>query len=185
MKNCTSCGAPIKGNSKVCPYCDTVLQDETTDEGTASETKAAGYPMRWHKFMLVYLIIDAVVCFVYGLSAIRGGIILTGSGLADNTFRAPGIVAYSRFVATSLIAMGLFSFIVWLRLKTYFSNGPVFLKIRFVLGIIISIITLCWASSILNTNLFSTSSCLVIISGVVMLIINSSYYTKRSELFVN
>ena len=63
MKNCTSCGAPVKGSCKVCPYCQTVLQDESGEGIAASETKAAEYPMRWHKFILVVLILGAVYNF--------------------------------------------------------------------------------------------------------------------------
>ena len=40
-------------------------------------------------------------------------------------------------------------------------------------------------STVMNTNMFNARNCFVIIGWVVMLIINSSYYAKRSELFVN
>ena len=188
MKNCTSCGALIKGNSKVCPYCDSVLQDETTDEGTASETKASGYPMRWHKFMLVLLIIGAVVNVLTGVFFVAGEKVLTTRGLVDVTeyySKYPGL-KNSYWTSTVLsIAAGVFQVIVWKRLKEYRSNGPVSLKAMYVLAVVFRLIDLSCMSSAMNTNLFNTGNCLTVIAWVVLLIINSSYYAKRSELFVN
>ena len=60
-----------------------------------------------------------------------------------------------------------------------------FLKALYVLVIVFRLINLSWMSSVMNTNLFNGTNCWVIIGWVVMLIINSSYYAKRSELFVN
>ena len=188
MKNCTSCGAPVKGSSKACPYCNAVLQDETGEGIAASETKAAEYPMKWHKCQLVFLIIGAVYSFAYGLFYLVGGKVLSVRGLVDITeyyIRYPGLITYYRFSAVINIAVGVFQVIVWKRLKEYRVNGPISLKIRYVLSIVLIMINLSWTSSILNTNLFSTRNCLGIIVSVVMLIINSSYYAKRSELFVN
>ena len=54
-----------------------------------------------------------------------------------------------------------------------------------VLFIILGIIRMSWSSTVMNTNMFNARNCFVIIGWVVMLIINSSYYAKRSELFVN
>lgn len=188
MKNCTSCGAPVKGSCKVCPYCQTVLQDESGEGIAASETKAAEYPMRWHKFILVILILGAVYNFLNGILTLVGGKIRTIRGLADAAeyyARYPGLRACFMFSAVVSIAMGVFSIIVWKRLKEHRANGPISLKVLYVLGIVISMINLSWTSTILNTNLFNASNCAGMIGCVVYLIINSSYYAKRSELFVN
>ena len=188
MKNCTSCGAPIEGNYKVCPYCDSVLQDETTEEGTASETKAAGYPMRWHSIVLALLIIGAVVNVLTGVFFVAGEKVLTIRGLVDVTeyySKYPGLENYYRFSAVISIALGVFQFVVWKRLKEYRVNGPISLKVLYVLFIILGIIRMSCMSSAMNTNLFNAGNCLTVIAWVVLLIINSSYYAKRSELFVN
>ena len=188
MKNCTSCGATVKGNSKVCPYCDTVFQDES-DEGIAvAEAKAAEYPMKWHKCLLVLLIIGAVVNVLTGVFFVAGEKVLTIRGLVDVTeyySKYPGLKS-SYWTSTVLsIAAGVFQVIVWKRLKGYRSNGPVSLKVMYVLGIVLNIVNLSWMSSAMNTNMFNVWNCCYIIGLVVMLIINSSYYAKRSELFVN
>ena len=188
MKNCTSCGAPVKGSSKACPYCNAVLQDETGEGIAVSEAKAAEQPMKWHKCQLVFLIIGAVINALIGIAFIAGGKVLTIRGLVDvgvyySTY--PGLENYYRFSAVINIAIGVFQVIVWKRLKEYRANGLISLKILYVLGILLNIINLSWASSAMNTNLFSAKNCWVIIGWVVMLIINSSYYAKRSELFVN
>ena len=188
MKNCTSCGAPVKGSSKVCPYCNAVLQDETGEGIAASEAKAAEYPMKWHKCQLVFLIIGAVYSFAYGLFYLVGGKVLSVRGLVDITeyyIRYPGLITYYRFSAVINIAVGVFQVIVWKRLKEYRVNGPISLKVMYVLGIVLNIVNLSWMSSAMNTNMFNVWNCCYIIGLVVMLIINSSYYAKRSELFVN
>ena len=188
MKNCTSCGAPVKGNCKVCPYCDSVLQDESGEGITASEAKAAEHPMKWHKCQQVFLIIGAVLNALTGIAFIAGGKVLTIRGLMDvgayySTY--PGLENYYRFSAVISIALGVFQFVVWKQLKEYRVNGPISLKIMYVLFIILGIIRMSWSSTVMNTNMFSARNCFVIIGWVVMLIINSSYYAKRSELFVN
>ena len=188
MKNCTSSEAPDKENSDVCPYSNADLQDENAEGIGASEIKTTEYPMRWHKCLLVLLIIGAVINALIGIAFIAGGKVLTIRGLVDvgvyySTY--PGLENYYRFSAVINIAIGVFQVIVWKRLKEYRANGLISLKILYVLGILLNIINLSWASSAMNTNLFSAKNCWVIIGWVVMLIINSSYYAKRSELFIN
>ena len=188
MKNCTSCGAPVKGNSKVCPYCDTVLQDESGEGIAVSESKAAEYPMKWHSIVLALLIIGAVLNVLIGIVFIMRENVLTPRGLMDITEyknKYSELVNSYRFMNVTRIAMGVFQVIVWKRLKGYRSNGPVSLKVMYVLGIVLNIVNLSWMSSAMNTNMFNVWNCCYIIGLVVMLIINSSYYAKRSELFVN
>ena len=188
MKNCTSCGAPVKGSSKVCPYCDTVLQDESGEGISVSEAKAAEYPMKWHSIVLALLIIGAVVNVLTGVFFVAGEKVLTTRGLVDVTeyySKYPGL-KNSYWISTVLsIAAGVFQVIVWKRLKEYRSNGPVSLKAMYVLAVVFRLIDLSCMSSAMNTNLFNAGNCLTVIAWVVLLIINSSYYAKRSELFVN
>ena len=188
MKNCTSCGAPVKGSSKVCPYCDTVFRDESDEVIAVAEAKAAEYPMKWHKCLLVLLIIGAVVNVLTGVFFVAGEKVLTIRGLVDVTeyySKYPGLENYYRFSAVISIALGVFQFVVWKRLKEYRVNGPISLKVLYVLFIILGIIRMSCMSSAMNTNLFNAGNCLTVIAWVVLLIINSSYYAKRSELFVN
>ena len=114
--------------------------------------------------------------------------VLTPRGLMDITEyknKYSELVNSYRFMNVTRIAMGVFQVIVWKRLKGYRSNGPVSLKVMYVLGIVLNIVNLSWMSSAMNTNMFNVWNCCYIIGLVVMLIINSSYYAKRSELFVN
>lgn len=188
MKNCTSSEAPDKENSDVCPYSNADLQDENAEGIGASEIKTTEYPMRWHKCLLVLLIIGVVVNVLTDIVFVAGEKVLTIRGLADVTeyySKYPGFKSGYWLATVLSIATGVFQFIVWKRLKEYRSNGPVSLKALYVLVIVFRLINLSWMSSVMNTNLFSAKNCWVIIGWVVMLIINSSYYAKRSELFVN
>ena len=188
MKNCTSCGAPVKGSSKVCPYCNAVLQDETGEGIAVSEAKAAEQPMKWHSIVLALLIIGVVVNVLTDIVFVAGEKVLTIRGLADVTeyySKYPGFKSGYWLATVLSIATGVFQFIVWKRLKEYRSNGPVSLKVMYVLGIVLNIVNLSWMSSAMDTNMFNVWNCCYIIGLVVMLIINSSYYAKRSELFVN
>lgn len=188
MKNCTSCGAPLKDSSKVCPYCNTACEIGSPEDIAASEAKAKQYPMKWHKFLLVLLIIGAVVNILVGISIIAGEKIITSHGLTDGEgyySKYPGLKDCYRFVAVTSIAIGIFMLTVCKRLKEYRENGPISFKILIVLMIILGIIYLSWASTAMNTNLFTFRNSIAIIGYAVALIIISAYYARRSELFVN
>ena len=188
MKNCTNCGAPIRDKEEYCPFCNAVCGKKTGEGNAEPEVKAQQYPMRWYKFQLVMLIIGAVCGILAGISIIAGEKVLTTRGLEDAGAyygMYPGLKNCCRFSAVTSIAMSVFAFIVWKRLKEYRANGPISFKVLYVLGIILSIINLSWTSTAMNTNLFSARNCCAIIGCAVILIINSTYYAKRMELFVN
>ena len=187
MKNCTSSEAPDKENSDVCPYSNADLQDESGEGIAVSEAKAAEQPMKWHSIVLALLIIGAVLNVLIGIVFIMRENVLTPRGLMDITDyknKDSERVNSYLFMNVTRIAMGVFQVIVWKRLKGY-RSGPVSLKVMYVLGIVLNIVNLSWMSSAMNTNMFNVWNCCYIIGLVVMLIINSSYYAKRSELFVN
>ena len=187
MKNCTNCGAMIKDRDEYCPFCNAVCEKQTEEKDDDPAIKAQQYPMKWHKFQLVLLIIRAVSGIIDGLITIVSGRIVTVEGLKDFTMVYsvyPGLENCFRYTSVMSIAMGIFAFIVWKRLRGYRANGPISFKIMLVLDIITGIATCTLMSSAMNTNLFSFKIACFFIAEVVLLIINSTYYARRSELFV-
>ena len=193
MKTCSHCGAEIDEKNKFCPHCG--AQCENTQEAESQvyqssenipESRINPYPMRWHNFQMVMMIIGSILTVINGIS-IMSGTEYTRQGLVASSVYSsyPGLKSCDMFYGVVVIALGVFQFIVRNRLKQFRRNGPSSLRIMYILAIGAHLIYLVWASSATSINLFNSSNLGSIASSVILMIINSVYYSKRSELFIN
>ena len=97
----------------------------------------------------------------------------------------PDLKTADTFYGIAAIALGVFQIIVRNRLSRFRANGPESLKILYFISIGASLIYISWASSATRVNMLTSSNITSVFSSVLFLIINTSYYKKRSSLFVN
>ena len=142
--------------------------------------------MKWHKFLMVIMIIGAVISFISGASLFSGASYESQGVDADLIYRMyPGMKSCDMVYSVVLMAIGVFKIIVRNRLSRFRANGPESLKILYFISIGASLIYISWASSATRVNMLTSSNITSVFSSVLFLIINTSYYKKRSSLFVN
>ena len=198
MKNCVNCGAEIEDQNKFCPHCGTscengqeIVSSESTPIESVPEVQNEPGPqsnphsMKWHNFLMVTMIIGGILTILNGVNTMMGSEYISVGYDSAQVYRAfPGLKSCDIFYGIAMIALGVYEFIVRSRLNNFRINAPTSLKIMFVLSIMANLIYLAWASSVTGTSLFNSSNIGSLLVSVLFLIINSVYYSRRSELFV-
>jgi len=210
MKTCVNCGVQLEDKDRFCPRCGTRcesaredrdpyhqsydyaadMQPASPDPTAGSDSKPASpadqYPMKWHKFLMVMLIIGAIVTIISGAILVAGGTYESRGVRAAQIYSVfPALKSCDMFYSVILIALGVFRIIVRNRLNQFRANGPFSLKIQYCLSIGAGLVYTLWASAATGMNMFTASNFISLASGAVFLMINSAYYKKRSSLFVN
>lgn len=195
MRKCGKCGAFISDREDVCPYCGADYEEpaaipeeqesQTWEPGTAGKP-AGEHPMKWHKFLMITMIIGAVLTAMNGLGAISGTA-YTSLGLnADEIYNAyPGVKSMDMLFGFAAICIGVFELYVRNQLNRFRRNAPLMLRILYISSLAYNVIYLQTVSSVLKVNAFDSSSLLMIGSTAASFIINTIYYSRRSDLFVN
>ncbi len=199
MITCINCGAEIEETSNFCPRCGArcergkyiersvyVPTTSVADIQKESETQNRTYPLKWHNCLMVVMILGGIITVANGINYVMG-LEYTGFDLYFmGAYKAfPALKSCNMFYGIAMIAIGIFEFIVRRRLNQFRENGPMSLKILYILSIAVNMVYDVWASSATNMNLFSYSSISSYSGIVILFVINSIYYSKRSELFVN
>lgn len=187
MKQCSKCGKELPDETRFCPECGADVRGDSGYEKPADSTPSPlDYPMKWHNFLMVVMIIGAILTMISGATTMAG-MQYERAGVSASRVYAyyDGLKTCDMCYGIATIAIGVFQIITRNRLKQFRSNGPSSLRILYILGIVVSIVYVAWASSIAKINLMDASYTGSLISNVVMLIANSVYYSKRSALFVN
>ena len=135
------------------------------------------YGLKWHKFLVFCIGLGAV------LDLVLGGITLLSAFAAETQNLMLVLLISTVFCIVSAV----FSFVVHGRLKGLCANGPKLLVAMYILQLVVTI-----ADSIIPVVLapelytFDSSSIVGSITGTIIAIaINSSYYKKREDIFVN
>ena len=197
MKKCSNCGTMIDDGYNYCPNCGMSCDNSSDRENESNNStdditdkKEGQYPLKWHRFMMVMMIISAVFTIINGFGVISG-IEYVKEGLQPPWSCSPCACAFPAlkscdvFYGIVIICLGIYQFVVRNSLNQFRKNGPSLLKSLYLLSIIAGIIYMSSVSSITGTNLFSSTNMGSVGSSVLFLILNSIYYSKRSELFVN
>ena len=87
--------------------------------------------------------------------------------------------------ALAPICIGVFELYVRNQLNRFRRNAPLMLRILYISSLAYNVIYLQTVSSVLKVNAFDSSSLLMIGSTAASFIINTIYYSRRSDLFVN
>lgn len=199
MKTCVHCGSVIEDKCRFCPNCGAKCEDGQPAQGPAvqlpadspqaesgAEAPAGSYPMRWHRFLMVMMVIGGVLTVANGLTAMTGSSYLIDGLEAEYIYSAfPGVKTCDQVYGVALIAIGVFEFIVRGRLRSFQRSGPLSMKVMYILSIAANLIYLAAASSVTSIRMISSSFRESAVFSLVLLVINSIYYGRRRDMFVN
>ena len=197
MKKCAGCGAEFDDTSKYCPNCGAEYGEAAAAYQPSITEEYGWYPERpkkaekvinsdqgmiWHRVLLFFLIVNAIWS------------IITGIGYM-NRYRDPewiaffktvkGLQTYTVFCGVAQIAIGVFAIAVYNRLRRYKKEGPSSLKVMYIICIIVPMVLQVWQGRILPQSKIDRLTLLDIMKNIIMLGINSTYYARRKNLFVN
>ena len=197
MRKCAGCGAEFDDTSKYCPNCGAEYGEAAAAYQPSITEEYGWYPERpkkaekvinsdqgmiWHRVLLFFLIVNAIWS------------IITGIGYM-NRYRDPewiaffktvkGLQTYTVFCGVAQIAIGVFAITVYNRLRRYKKEGPSSLKVMYIICIIVPMVLQVWQGRILPQSKIDRLTLLDIMKNIIMLGINSTYYARRKNLFVN
>lgn len=165
--------------------------------------------MKWYKALLVILWISIIVKIIDGVAFFTG---LYYQGYAEKVYdMLPSLLTVDRFFGVFEFAMVIFIFIVWLELKKYKKMAPKLITIMYAVNtvaliaytlILYSIVGSAETTIIygdryiqgmyeyqeyldLSEVTFSASDIASFIASIVMTVVNSIYFHKRADMFVN
>ena len=170
--------------------------DNWEQESSIQEKEAAAeeeqeepveYPMKWHKFLMVTMIIGALSMIAQGILIHTGDwydVYGLNSALVHSRF--PMLATLNRIFGTCTIGLGVFEFTVHRRLRKFMKNGPRSLKIFYMLVIGSWLIYLLAGLAITGGSIANLREFLsrVVLQGCLMAI-NVRYYNRREELFTH
>ncbi len=210
MRVCESCGRENVDRNKFCIWCGkTFLTDEDEAEiavqeaAPAEEVVTAGenlpveeaeeeapeakYPMKWHKFLMVMLIIAGIIGIAEGIVILSGGYYEARGIKAEQVYDYyPGLKTLLWTGSVITIAMGVFRFIVRKRLKHFMENGPRSLYTLYVINIVVTVLTLLIGSAVIKVPItYYSKDWAGVAFSVCGLFLQKKYYDRRMELFVN
>ncbi len=216
MRVCESCGRENVDRNKFCVWCgksfltdeavvETAVQEAAPfeevvtveenlpAEGYAAEEETADpveYPMKWHKFLMVTLIIGGLWRIGQGLT------VLTGTWYEIYDVNMEGVLRYFPELKTLTwglgvvtLALGVFTFTVRKRLKNFMKSGPRSLQVLYGASIGTTVLYLLGAMAVLGFPVMSIvdgSRILVdVVGSLCIMYAQKKYYDKRKELFIN
>ena len=210
MKHCSSCGAELEENAVFCPRCGASCKEAAPvnlekPDGSRTESQAGsqtdsrpyragtpyntadplGYPMKWHRFLMVVMLIGAVITIFNGFTSLTGYNYNTSEGLtAEMVYRAyPSLKAIDILYGVAVIALGVYQIFVRNQLNAFRVNGPRMLDWLYIGSLTVNIVYLALASNATKISLFNDSSLITLAGNAGMFIINHIYYSKRRDLF--
>ena len=145
----------------------------------------SGLGMKWHKFLLFILWIGAALIILSGIGYAFGGELLYGEFGAEIYAAAPALATFDLACGVALIIFGLFQFFMRGRLKRFCKNGPALLYASYVIVAIINVVMAVGPAIIAPQYLITDTTTVTssIVSSILWISINSSYYKKRMDMF--
>ena len=176
---CQKCGKQLdyEGQS-VCPWCGA-----DASERDAYSYSAPDMPMKWYKFLIYFALWAGMVMnAVYGVQYLTGMIY---EGNAEWVYLVyPELQAYDMIYAVALLGLAVFGFITRKKLAEYRADAPQFLKILYIASAAVGLIYIVLLSTVVG-GIDMTSAISSLITSVIMVVANHTYFEKRSHLFVN
>lgn len=140
--------------------------------------------MRWHSFLMVFMIIGGVLTIISGLTTIVGAQYAATDYTAEWYYKVyPGLRTTDLVSGILWIGLGGFQIVVRCLLHAYKRSGITAMWVLYIASLLVSIFYLASASSATGISFFNSQTAGQLISTIVMMIINGTYYGKRADLF--
>lgn len=205
MKQCPNCNAVVEDAARFCTACGTPFVTEGEQAPAAPQAPVyvqpmpqqaaptppvVEQPMSWFKFLIYFaLFLGAVLNVVNGFNYISGGIYFVqtnGQVSAEQVYSLYGaaLKAVDVFYGVVLLAMSAFGVYTRFRLAKYKKNGPTCLYVLYAAGAAVSLLYTLAVAVVSGVNDLATVVPSVVVS-IAMILLNRTYFQKRSALFVN
>ena len=184
-------GHKSENDVRECPDCEKeyAANFSTGKRKTTSETggeSGSQFPMEWHKFLMVVMIIGAVVTVINGLLYITGFVYERNGVTSAQVYSTfPGIKSCDTVYGICLILVGVFQIIVRNHLHGFKKDALCLLVCLFSISLTINIFYQVIASFVADINPLDASVLGTVIGTLLYMIPTIVYYQKRSVLFVN
>ena len=207
MRVCESCGRENEDRNRFCVWCGKSFLEEIAAEAAVREAAPYGelvtpeenlpaegpaeekpaYSMRWHKFLMVLLVIGGIWTIGKGIAVLTDTWYEVYDVDPDLIYRFyPALKTLNWILGVVTVALGVFKFTVRKRLKNFMESGPRSLMALYGVSIGISVLYLLAASVVMGVPLSVNQADWVnIAASVCMMFAQKKYYDRRSELFVN
>lgn len=182
---CEKCGTFIPDEARFCPGCGQPVMNAARITQPGEEL-----PMRWHKFLCYFLLwLGALMNVGNGVEYLRGSLFEEEIYLHLPGLRA--LMVVFGLASFLFVAAVVFTAVSLLRYK---KNAPRYLMWTYVLNGVVTVLTMVSLSAELIRggadpaavfNFFGSRAIGSVIGSVVIILINKTYYDKRSHLFVN
>lgn len=167
-------------------------QNRSAYNGAPRADLNSPYPMKWHRFLMVVMIIGAILTIISAVGFLSGNVYLREGLQPDKVYEVyPGMKNIDRIYGIAMIAVGAFQIIVRNQLNAFRKSGPKFLMILYVAAIVANLIYYLGVVSALKDHVgetaiaeLRTSNLTQMIALVIYAVINYVYYKKRKSLFV-
>ena len=148
------------------------------------------YPMNWYKFVIYFaLFASAVLNGITGILHLTGGVWSMQGVEAEWVYAVfPSLQVVDIFFGIASIALAAFAIVTRMQLAKFRKNGPKFLTICYVIGIVIALLYIILASAVTGIpfgDLIDASTIISLVFSGAMLAANIVYFNKRASLFVN
>ena len=148
---------------------------------------ATDLPMKWHKFLIYFSLWAGAI-----LLAVNGGQLLTGSEYGNDAEAVylyyPGLKGVDMTFGILLLALAVFMIYTRFQLAHFKEGAPNKLTMVYVLEIVSFLgysIAVASVAKLPISDIISSQTTSSIVSSVVMIIANRTYYNKRAHLFGN
>ena len=154
-----------------------------------SNTPVVDMPMKWHKFLIYFSLWASMVMNVLNAFMMFNGSQYGGESEARMVYNYfDGLKGLDIFMGVAFIVMAVFAIVTRFSLAKYQAKGPKLLMAAYALNAALPLIYLLLASGIIGMELgqvMDSSTISSIVTSVVMIFANRTYYNNRAHLFVN
>ena len=197
-KQCINCGSSLPDHATHCSTCDTPQYSQNPTVPGADPMPTLG--MKWYKFLIYFALFFTafvnVVGVVENIHSIRQLLPFQGAvGYVDDLIRSTTILI--SLYSAACLGFALWALIVRRKLARFCADGPKQLILMRLFGAVTTIVYIVAAIVIMNNaqeaarmQVFNISGLIeeavsTVITTIVWILVNKSYFEKRSHLFFN